>query len=85
MKQILVLTLFQCIVSDFFTRASKNFHTGINDFLVKTKYTGCHKSSFKSKLSDHDQTLQLNLNISSKVRQAKETNTCFNTFPMYSQ
>ena len=35
MKQILVLTLFQCIVSDFFTRASKNFDTGANHFLVK--------------------------------------------------
>ena len=42
MKQILVLTLFQCIVSDFFTRASKNFDTGGNHFLVKTPFTGCH-------------------------------------------
>ena len=46
MKQILVLTLFQCIVSDFFTRASKNFHTGTNHFPVKTPFTGCHTDSF---------------------------------------
>ena len=40
MKQILVLTLFQCIVSDFFTRASKNFDTGANHFLVvKTPFS----------------------------------------------
>ena len=35
MKQILVSTLSQCIVSDFLTRASKNFDTGENDFLEK--------------------------------------------------
>ena len=46
MKQILVLTLFQCIVSDFFTRASKNFDNGANHFLVKTAFTGCHTDSF---------------------------------------
>ena len=44
-KQILVLTLFQCIVSDFFTRASKNFDTGTNHFLAKTPFTGCHTDS----------------------------------------
>ena len=46
MKQILVLTLFQCIVSDFFTRASKNFDTGANHFLVKAPFTGCDTDSF---------------------------------------
>ena len=46
MKQILLLTLFQCIVSDFFTRASKNFDTGDNHFLVKTQFTGCDTDSF---------------------------------------
>ena len=46
MKQILVLTLFQCIVSDFFTRESKNFDTGANNFLVETPFTGCHTDSF---------------------------------------
>ena len=40
MKQILVLTLFQCIVSDFFTRGSKNFGTGANHFLVKHHLPG---------------------------------------------
>ena len=44
-KQILVLTLFQCIFSDSFTRASKNFDTGANHFLVKTPFTGCHTDS----------------------------------------
>ena len=46
MKQILVLTPFRCIVSDFFTRASKNFDTGANHFLVKTPFTGCHMILF---------------------------------------
>ena len=45
-KQILVLTLFQCIASDLFTKASKNFDTGANHFLVKTPFTGCHTQSF---------------------------------------
>ena len=49
MKQILLLTLFQCIVSDFFTRASKNFDTGTNHFLVKTLFTGCHTDLFVEK------------------------------------
>ena len=40
MKPILVLTLFQCIVGDFFTRANKNFDNGTNHFLVKTPFTG---------------------------------------------
>ena len=46
MKQTLVLALFQSIVSDFFTRASKNFDTGTNDFLVQTPFTWCHTDSF---------------------------------------
>ena len=46
MKQILVLTLFQCIVSDFFTMAGKNFDTGAKHFLVKTPFTGCDTDSF---------------------------------------
>ena len=82
MKQMLVLTLFQCKVSDFFTMASKNFDTGTNDFLVKTPFTWCHTGSFNRKLSDHDPTLQLNLNISSKFGKAKDTNTCCNSFSM---
>ena len=45
-KQILLLTLFQCIASDLFTKASKNFDTGANDFQVKTPFTGCHTQSF---------------------------------------
>ena len=85
MKQILVLTLFQCIVGDFFTRASKNFDSGTNHFLVKTRFTGCHIDSSNSKLSDQDQTLEMNLNISSKFLHANETNTCFNSFSMYSR
>ena len=52
MKQILVLTLFQCIVSDFFTRASKTFDTGANQFLVKTEFTQCHTDPFYCKLSE---------------------------------
>ena len=36
MKQILVLTLFQCIVDDdFFTKTSKNVDTGANNFVGK--------------------------------------------------
>ena len=85
MKQILVLTLFQSMVSDFFTRASKNFDNGANHFLVKTPFTGCHTDSSDSKLSDQDQRLEVNLNISSKFVHANETNTCFNSFQMYSQ
>ena len=84
-KQILLLALFQCIVSDFFTRASNNFDTGTNHFLVKTPFTGCHTDSFYLKLVDHRQKLQLNFIISSKYPQANETNTCFNSFPMYCQ
>ena len=85
MKQILVLTLFQCIDSDFFTRASKNFDTRTKHFLIKTPFTRCHTDSFSWKLSDHNQTLQLNLNISLKFLQANETNTGFNSFSMYKQ
>ena len=85
MKQILVFTLSQCMVSDFFTRASKNFDNGANHFLVKTPFTGCHTDSFNSKLSDHDQTLLQNLTISSKFLHDNETNACFNSFSMYSQ
>ena len=44
MKQIVVLTLFQCITGDFFT--SKNFDTGTNDVLVKTPFTECHTDHF---------------------------------------
>ena len=46
MKQILVLSPSQCIVSDFFTRADKNFNTGTNHFLVKTRFARCHTESF---------------------------------------
>ena len=46
MKQIFVLTLFQCIVSDFFTMGGKNFDTGANQFLVKGPLTGCDTDSF---------------------------------------
>ena len=46
MKQILVLTLFQCIESDFFTTAGKNFDTGANHFLLKIPLTGCDTDSF---------------------------------------
>ena len=49
MKQILVSTLSQCIVSDFFTRASINIDTGANHFLVKTSFTVCHTDSFYRK------------------------------------
>ena len=40
MKQILVLTLFQCIVGDFFTRASKDFDNETIHFLVKSHLLG---------------------------------------------
>ena len=83
MTQILVLTLFQCIVGDFFLRASKTFDSGANHFLVKTPFTGCHTDSSNSKLSDQDQTLEINLNISLKFLHANETNTCLNSFSMY--
>ena len=46
MKKILVLALSQSIVSDFFTRANKNFVTGTNHSLEKTPFTGCHTDSF---------------------------------------
>ena len=46
MEQILVLTLFQCTVSDLFTKARKKFDTGTNHFLEKTPFTGCHTDSF---------------------------------------
>ena len=84
MEQILVLSLFQCILGDFFTKASKMFDSGTNHFLAKTSFTGCHTDSFNSKLSDQNQTLEMNLNISSKFLLANETNTCFNSFSMYS-
>ena len=45
MKQILVLTLFQCILSDFFRMAGKNSDTGANHFLVKTPFTGSDTDS----------------------------------------
>ena len=61
---MLVLTLFQCIVSDFFTRASKIFDIGANHFTVKTPFTGCRTDSFYLTLSDHHQKLQLNFLIS---------------------
>ena len=80
MKQILVLILFQCIVGDFFTRVSKKFDNGANHFLVETPFTGCHTDSFNSKLSDQDQTLEMNLNISSKFLHANDTNTCLTLF-----
>ena len=85
MKQILVLTLFQCIVGDFFRRGSKNFDNGANHSLVKTPFTGSHTDSFNSKLSDQDQTLEMNLFISSKFLHANEANTCFNSFSVYGQ
>ena len=80
MEQILVLTLFQCIVSDLFTKASKIFDSGTNHFLAKTPFTGCHTDSFNSKLSDQNQTLEMNLNISSNFFHANETNTCLTLF-----
>ena len=40
MKQILVLTHFQCIVGDFFTRGSKDFDNETNHFLVKSHLLG---------------------------------------------
>ena len=46
MKEIPVLTLSQCKVSDFFTRASKNFDTGTKHVPVETPFTGCHTDSF---------------------------------------
>ena len=46
MKQILVLTLFQCISSDFFTMAGKNFDTVANHFLVKRHLLGVIQISF---------------------------------------
>ena len=52
MEQILVLTLFQCIVGDLFTNASKIFDSGANHFLAKTPFTCWHTDSFYSKLSE---------------------------------
>ena len=40
MEQILVLTLFQCIVGDLFTKASKIFDSGANHFLAKRHLPG---------------------------------------------
>ena len=46
MKKKILLTPLQCIASDFFTRASKNFDTGADHFPVYASFTGYHADSF---------------------------------------
>ena len=85
MKQILVLTYFQWIVSDFFTTAGKNFDTVENHFLVKRHLLGVIQILFiENSVSAAKNWNQTSIFLQ-KFRQANETNTCFNSFPMYKE
>ena len=85
MKQILVLTLLQCIVNDFFTRASKNFDTVENHFLVKRHLLGVIQILFiENSVSAPKNWNQTSIFLQT-FRQANDTNTCFNSFSMCSQ